>query len=183
MPKLIQHNISNSPTNTDKSFLSQIRSGVYVSDEPSGGKASDFRLSSRTHRVWTDCTRSVFSINPVLQISPQTKRKGKPQQNISHTCLILHEKGDQSWFLRVFCHFLHGGKLAYFPWRTRCVNAHRAVCVSVCILQWLTVSAAKCLTEHYLYGVKPHAQMNTHNKSNKERQVLGRVSQWRQKLV
>lgn len=57
-----------------------------------GGKASDFRLSSRTHRVRTVCARSVFSINPVLQISPQTKRKGKPQQNISHTCLILHEK-------------------------------------------------------------------------------------------
>lgn len=57
------------------------------------------------------------------------------------------------------------------------------VCVSACILQWLLVSATKCLTEQYLCGIKAHALMNTHCKNNKERLTLGTVWQWRQRLV
>lgn len=36
MPKLIQHNISNTPTNTDNSFLFQIKKCIYACDKPLG---------------------------------------------------------------------------------------------------------------------------------------------------
>lgn len=137
-----------------------------------------FGLSSRMKTVTEVCFQLIL-------LYMFLHRQKETQQNIAWFFTFQRGRWSELISERLperLCHFLHGGKLVYFPWRTRCVNAHQAVCVSVCILQWLMVSAAKYLTEQYLYGVKAHAQMNTHNNSNKERMALGTVWQWRQKL-
>lgn len=147
------------------------------------GKSSDVLrqnpvcLSSRAWTIFeTLWQKRVFNASCSTDFSTDKKEKNPPPHSWERWSELISERLAQS-----LCHFLHGGKLVYFPWRTRCVNAHQAVCVSVCILQWLMVSAAKCLTEQYLYGIK--AQMSRHNNSNKKRLPLGRVWQWRQKLV
>lgn len=86
---------------TDKSFLLQIKRSVHASNKPLDAYFQE--------KQSLNVTEVVFSNNPVLQMSPQTKRK-ETEQNISDTSLILHvlvfhKKGDQSRFLRVFVIF------------------------------------------------------------------------------
>lgn len=109
-----------------------------------------FHLSPRVGTIFelTEVDFQLILSYRFLLKKKQNKTKKKPQQSISDTCFILHVWffSQERWSELIsesLCHFLHRGKLVYFPWRTRCLNAHQAVCVSACILQWLMVSAAK----------------------------------------
>lgn len=78
-------------TSTNVSFL--FSKQVFIQLNPSKGKPLIyvftyffiFRLSSRLQRMQAiefECYGSAFSINPALQMSPQTGKKEKTQQNI-----------------------------------------------------------------------------------------------------
>lgn len=64
---------------TDNSFLLQIKRTVHASNKPLDVKTPHFQQKQSLN-----VTEVVFSNNPVLQMSPQTKRKETPAEHFRH---------------------------------------------------------------------------------------------------